>query len=128
MDKELARRVFRAEGLPQVDYLVVRRCRWERERDALGRQIAARLGFPVFVKPVSLGSSVGVSRAETPAQLAMVDRLQRSLDADPARPCLLVGEPGVGGGFPAVAAASHHPRGVPGTAHRHPQSAGGSLS
>ena len=63
MDKELMRRVFCAEGLPQVDYAVVRRARWERGRVAVVEQLEERFGYPVFVKPVNLGSSVGVGKA-----------------------------------------------------------------
>jgi len=70
MDKELMRRVFCAEGLPQVDYAVVRRARWERGRVAVVEQLEERFGYPVFVKPVNLGSSVGVGKARDRAGLA----------------------------------------------------------
>lgn len=63
MDKELMRRVFKAEGLPQVDYQVVRRSRWEKDRAAVVAELEAHFDYPVFVKPVSLGSSVGVGKA-----------------------------------------------------------------
>jgi len=70
MDKEQSRRVFRAAGLPQVEYLVVRRERWEREREAVLGEIESRFALPLFVKPVSLGSSVGVSRVAAAGELA----------------------------------------------------------
>ncbi|MFT5090758.1 MAG: D-alanine-D-alanine ligase [Candidatus Latescibacterota bacterium] len=63
MDKEMMKRAFRAEDLPQLDYQVVRRSRWEREDDAVLDELLARFELPVFVKPVNMGSSVGVSRA-----------------------------------------------------------------
>ncbi len=44
----------------------------------------------------NIPSSTGRRLIETPAVAAIVTRLQRSLDANPARPCVLVGEPGVG--------------------------------
>ena len=69
MDKELMKRVFKAEGLPQVDYQVVRRSRWEKERVEVRAEIEAALAYPVFVKPVNLGSSVGVSKARDGAEL-----------------------------------------------------------
>jgi D-alanine-D-alanine ligase len=69
MDKELSRRVFAAEGLPQVEYTVVRRHRWERERESACAEIESRFPYPVFVKPVSLGSSIGVAKAHDGAQL-----------------------------------------------------------
>ena len=69
MDKELMKRVFKAEGLPQVDYQVVRRSRWEKDRAGVRAEVEAALAYPVFVKPVNLGSSVGVSKASDGAEL-----------------------------------------------------------
>jgi D-alanine-D-alanine ligase len=63
MDKEMMKRAFRAEGLPQVDYCVVRRREWEEDPQLVQHRVEARLDYPVFIKPVNLGSSVGVSRA-----------------------------------------------------------------
>jgi D-alanine-D-alanine ligase len=42
---------------------------WEREPDAMIADIEANLPYPVFVKPASLGSSIGVSRAKDRAEL-----------------------------------------------------------
>jgi D-alanine-D-alanine ligase len=63
MDKEKMKMVFQAVGLPSVDYLVYRRN--ERIMDA----IEQRLGYPCFVKPVNLGSSVGISKAHERGEL-----------------------------------------------------------
>ena len=63
MDKEMMKRAFAAEGLPQLDYAVVRRSRWRRESEPVLDELCARFDWPVFVKPANLGSSVGVSRA-----------------------------------------------------------------
>ncbi len=63
MDKEMAKKIFHFEGLPQVDYSVVRRARWRAAPDAVLDEIEARFAYPLFVKPVNLGSSVGVSKA-----------------------------------------------------------------
>ena len=71
MDKELMRRVFCAEDLPQVDYEVVRRARWERDRAAVLQHLEERFDYPVFVKPVNLGSSVGVGKARDGAGLEL---------------------------------------------------------
>ncbi|HEU0141005.1 MAG TPA: D-alanine--D-alanine ligase family protein [Bryobacteraceae bacterium] len=61
MDKEMAKRIFRERGLPVVEYVTAAR-----------GETAPGLPFdlPVFVKPANLGSSVGISRASTPAELA----------------------------------------------------------
>lgn len=57
------------------------------EREALGQ-----LGRIWDRVPATAGRRL----LETPAQTTLVERLQRSLQAQPPRPCLLVGEPGVG--------------------------------
>src|SRR5262245_41251972 len=62
MDKGAMKDLFRAHGLPVVEYLVIRRVDWERDRAAVERAVAEGIGFPCFVKPANLGSSVGVSR------------------------------------------------------------------
>jgi D-alanine-D-alanine ligase len=69
MDKDVAKRLVRAEGIGVAPYLVVQRPRWERERAGFVAQIERELGYPVFVKPATLGSSVGVARAADRAQL-----------------------------------------------------------
>lgn len=63
MDKEMMKRAFAAEGLPQLDYAVVRRSRWRRESEQILDELCMRFAWPLFVKPANLGSSVGVSRA-----------------------------------------------------------------
>lgn len=65
MDKEFAKKLMAAEGLPIGDYLVLRPARSEPAAEDL-----ARLGFPLFVKPARGGSSIGVSRVTEPAGLA----------------------------------------------------------
>ena len=63
MDKQMMKRAFRAEGLPQLEYQVVLRQRWRQQPEMVRQELEAQLAYPVFVKPASLGSSVGVSRA-----------------------------------------------------------------
>ncbi|HKB47296.1 MAG TPA: D-alanine--D-alanine ligase family protein [Ktedonobacterales bacterium] len=63
MDKEKAKMVFRAAGLPVVDWLMARRHELERDQDAVCRRIEERFPYPVFVKPANMGSSVGVGKA-----------------------------------------------------------------
>jgi D-alanine-D-alanine ligase len=63
MDKEKMKMVFQAVGLPGVDYLVYRRNQWERSPETIMDAIEQRLGYPCFVKPVNLGSSVGINKA-----------------------------------------------------------------
>ena len=60
----MMKRALRAEGLPMMDYAVVRRSQWRREPDRVRAEAEARLGYPMFVKPANLGSSVGVHRID----------------------------------------------------------------
>jgi len=69
MDKALMKVVFAGAGLPICPYRVVLRHDWERRRDAIAADIERALGFPMFVKPANLGSSVGISKAKTRGQL-----------------------------------------------------------
>lgn len=69
MDKDVAKRLCRDAGIPVGAYLVVRGPEFlEAPGDAVAR-IEGMLGYPVFVKPANLGSSVGIERAADEATL-----------------------------------------------------------
>jgi D-alanine-D-alanine ligase len=70
MDKVAMKDMFRAHGLPVVDYLLVKRYEWAKAPAAVEAAVAARIGFPCFVKPANLGSSVGISKVKAPEDLA----------------------------------------------------------
>jgi D-alanine-D-alanine ligase len=80
MDKALMKVVFSAGGLPICPYRVVLRHDWERRRTELLRELETALGFPMFVKPANLGSSVGISKAKNPSSLADGLELAGSFD------------------------------------------------
>ena len=69
MDKEVAKRLAQAAGLPIVPYVLARSGTWEAELPALGARVEQSLGYPCFVKPVSCGSSVGVHKVKSAAAL-----------------------------------------------------------
>lgn len=69
MDKAVAKKLFSQAGLPQAEYRVVTRERWQEDRLPLLRELEDALRYPHFVKPANLGSSVGVSRAATRTEL-----------------------------------------------------------
>lgn len=69
MDKEKMKLIFQAVGLPIVDYLAYRRAVWERAAEAVMDAIEQRLGYPTFVKPANLGSSVGINKAHDRGEL-----------------------------------------------------------
>jgi D-alanine-D-alanine ligase len=70
MDKAVMKVVFAAAGLPVCPYRVVLRHDWEKDRRGLNADLESALGFPMFVKPANLGSSVGISKAKTGEELA----------------------------------------------------------
>jgi D-alanine-D-alanine ligase len=69
MDKDVQKRLFKEAGLPIVPYVAVARSEWEREREKVARLVAKKFRFPVFVKPATLGSSVGMTRVKTAREL-----------------------------------------------------------
>jgi D-alanine-D-alanine ligase len=69
MDKVAMKDIFRAHGLPVVEYALVRRHEWERDRSRIEEDVAGAIGFPCFVKPANLGSSVGISKVKAAEDL-----------------------------------------------------------
>jgi D-alanine-D-alanine ligase len=69
MDKGVMKLVFAARGLPICDYEVVLKRDWRRDERGILDAVVTRLGFPLFVKPANLGSSVGISKAKHAAEL-----------------------------------------------------------
>src|SRR5215472_5202561 len=69
MDKAAMKLVFTAKQLPIGDYEVVMKHEWQRDERAVLKRVVAALGFPTFVKPANLGSSVGISKAKHAAEL-----------------------------------------------------------
>jgi D-alanine-D-alanine ligase len=63
MDKAIQKVVFADAALRVVPYDVVREPEWDEDADAVAARIAA-LGYPVFVKPATLGSSVGITKVD----------------------------------------------------------------
>ncbi len=91
MDKVVMKRLFRECGLPIVDFTDFLRAQWEALPREIARRVIAEIGFPCFVKPANLGSSVGISKAidektldEAIALAAQFDRkimVERGVDA-----------------------------------------------
>jgi D-alanine-D-alanine ligase len=69
MDKAVQKDLFRQCGLPVVDDIIVLRRTWERDPESVVRAVEERIGYPAFVKPANLGSSVGISKARDRAEL-----------------------------------------------------------
>jgi D-alanine-D-alanine ligase len=69
MDKDVQKRLFAEAGLPIVPFLAIRRSEWERERVKVLQAIKKKFRFPLFVKPATLGSSVGMTRVKAAHEL-----------------------------------------------------------
>lgn len=70
MDKDIAKRVFATAGIAQLNYLTVRQHERVKKDAQIREDINKRIGYPCFVKPANAGSSVGVSKVKSEAQLA----------------------------------------------------------
>lgn len=80
MDKAVAKLVFAARGLPQADYIELLRRDWSGNPERVSANVESRLGYPVFVKPANLGSSVGISKAKNATDLAAAIELALQFD------------------------------------------------
>lgn len=69
MDKEVTKRLLAAAGLPVVPGVLVRKEELRAGAAEACERVIDALGLPVFVKPACLGSSVGISKARTRAEL-----------------------------------------------------------
>ena len=69
MDKVMTKRVLSEVGLRQAAYTHYLRSEWSDHAESCYVEVEERLGYPCFVKPANLGSSVGISKCENRAQL-----------------------------------------------------------
>ena len=80
MDKAVSKELFEKAGIPVCRYeLVTRRALAEDEEGSLGR-IEKKIGYPCFVKPANMGSSVGISKAASREQLKEAIKLALKYD------------------------------------------------
>ncbi|HEV2231838.1 MAG TPA: D-alanine--D-alanine ligase family protein [Terriglobia bacterium] len=70
MDKDVMKRLFRDAGLPVVRWVLVLRSEWEGGPAGVRNVIENEIGYPLFVKPANLGSSVGISKVRSARQLS----------------------------------------------------------
>ncbi len=70
MDKDVAKKLLQVAGIPVVPWIAVLRADWEREPKQIQRAIEKKFKYPVFVKPATLGSSVGMTKVHSRAELA----------------------------------------------------------
>ena len=74
MDKIIMKRHFQGAGFPVLPGIWFSRQEWKAGREAVLDRIEEKIGYPVYAKPSNLGSSIGVSRAESRPEL--IDALE----------------------------------------------------
>ena len=70
MDKDVAKRLLQVAKIPVVPWIAVQRADWEGEPKEIQRSIERKFKYPVFVKPATLGSSVGMTKVHSREELA----------------------------------------------------------
>lgn len=80
MDKILMKSCFAQAGLAQVKYLALSRWQWQKESESWCENIELELGYPCFVKPSNLGSSVGISKVRDRQEL--INGIEQALTFD----------------------------------------------
>ena len=81
MDKIMMKQFFRGAGtLPCLPDCWFTRSMYQADREAVLDQVENELGYPVFVKPANLGSSIGVSRADD--REGLIDSFELAFDYD----------------------------------------------
>jgi len=83
MDKAAMKAILRDAGLPVAKSILIMRWDWEEHPTAVAQRVEQEIGYPCFVKPANLGSSVGVSKvheaAELPAALNLAAHYDRKM-------------------------------------------------
>jgi D-alanine-D-alanine ligase len=83
MDKAVMKDLFRSHDLPTPKYCVVKRAEWGRTPDWVAERVTKEIGYPCFVKPANMGSSVGVNKVhrleELPHALSDAAQYDRKL-------------------------------------------------
>jgi len=80
MDKVTMKALFKDAGLPICAHTWFRRSEYEDNPDKVTRRVTREIGFPCFVKPANLGSSVGVSKATDKTSFAKAVELAARYD------------------------------------------------
>jgi len=70
MDKDVAKKLLQAAKIPVVPWVTVHRYEWEKNPKQVQKTIESKFKYPVFVKPAALGSSVGMTKVHSRAELA----------------------------------------------------------
>lgn len=118
MDKDIAKRLASAAGIPIAPYIAVTKSAFEKNNSRWQAEASAALKLPVFVKPANMGSSVGVHKIKKWEDLvpALKDAFQydlkvlveQGIDAREVEVAVLEGEPPFTSVACEISASSKH--------------------
>ena len=80
MDKIAMKAVLASHGLPVVEHVALKRRDWEQDPEAMMELVEKEVGYPCFIKPANLGSSVGISKVRQRGELASALHLAARYD------------------------------------------------
>ncbi len=80
MDKDLSKRLFQAAQIPVVPSLVFHKHEFKKSSEAFITQAEKTFGYPYFVKPANMGSSVGVAKIKN--REAAIEKINAAFDYD----------------------------------------------
>lgn len=80
MDKILMKDVYKANGIPIVNYHWFYRSNWKKDKGSVIKEVEDKLNYPVFVKPANLGSSIGINIAKN--QEALIEAIEVAVNYD----------------------------------------------
>ena len=96
-DKDVSKRLLQVAKIPVVPWITAQRAEWERDPKGIRTAIEKKFKYPVFVKPATLGSSVGMTKVEKADQLAAAYQAAAMLEPN------VFAEPWITGGEYTVA-------------------------
>ncbi len=70
MDKDISKRLVSQVGIAFAPYVVIKQEQWKNNPAHFSKHIQEKLSYPVFVKPVNTGSSIGITKVKTEDQLS----------------------------------------------------------
>ena len=82
MNKVMTKKILRYHGLPILDFLIIGKYEWQLDSNQAIARISDKFRYPLFVKPVALGSSIGISKAQNETELR--EALETALSFDDA--------------------------------------------
>ena len=69
MDKAVYKDVMKSAGIPVLDCVQIRSRDYAENKEAFAKEIAEKVGYPLIIKPVNLGSSVGITKVDSAEEL-----------------------------------------------------------